>query len=441
MTRPRHAYVVRDVAPIPPLGASAAEAWLLGGRLHDEMRRRLEAEGLAVERVDTMDDAVARAGRLPDGAIVTHDSVAFSRSVVRGLLAACDRDPRPALAAALPRALATRRLSHIAGLAAVTVDGTDAFTAPFYAIRAGGSASAAEPVLLPYRELEWKLPVPVGMLGHTEEPFGATDTYLVRVDHWGHILHLNIAAMIAAWFERGQTLAGKLWYLWRALLGFPWRRGRLAAAIRRVHRRAKIHHTAHVELSVVEAGAEIGPHAVVKNSYIARGARIDDGALVNACVVGEGAFVGSAAAVFSSVLYPGSFAAQHKMQFSVLGESSVAFTGSYFYDTNFDRNVHVLHRRRVVDSGGRFMSVCLGPWARVAGGVWIASGREVPAHALIVQPPERVLHRIDDALAATRMTAVADRALVDVGPLPGSPSRPEVAVVEPRRLARPAGDR
>jgi len=58
-----------------------------------------------------------------------------------------------------------------------------------------------------------------------------------------------------------------------------------------------------------------------------------------------------------------------------------------------------------------------------------------------VQPPDRVLHRIDDALAATRMTAVADRALVDVGPLPGSPSRPEVAVVEPRRLARPAGDR
>src|SRR5262249_53788377 len=302
-------------------------------------------------------------------------------------------------------------------------------TAPLYAVRAGAGVAAAEPVLLPYRELEWKLPVPVGMLGRSEEPFGATDTYLVRVDHWGHILHLNVAAMIAAWFERGQTLGGKLWYLWRALCGFPWRRGRLAAAIRRVHRTAKVHHTAHVELSVVEAGAEIGPHAVVKNSYVARGARIDDGALVNACVGGGGAFVGSAAAVVRSVLYPGAFAAQHKMQFSVLGESSVAFTGSYFYDTNFERNVHVAHRGRVVDSGGRFMSVCLGPWARVAGGVWIASGREVPAHALIVQPPDRVLHRVDDALAASRMTTVKDRGLVDVGPLPAE------AEEGPKRLA------
>jgi NDP-sugar pyrophosphorylase family protein len=180
-----------------------------------------------------------------------------------------------------------------------------------------------------------------------------------------------------------------------------------------------------VELSVVEEGAEIGPHAVVKNSYVARGARIDDGALVNACVIGEGAFVGSASAVFSSVLYPGAFAAQHKMQFSVLGESSVAFTGSYFYDTNFERNVHVAHRGRVVDSGGRFMSVCLGPWARIAGGVWIASGREVPAHALVVQPPDRVLHRVDAELAASRMTTVKDRALVDVGPLPAKADDPK----------------
>ncbi len=418
MTRPRHAFVVRDRATVAPLGAPAAEAWLLGGRLHDEMRRRLEGLGLAVERVDTIDDAVARAGRCADGALVTHDSVAFSRSVVRGLLDAFARDPRPALAAALPRALATRRLSHIGGLEETSVGDQPAFTAALYALRGGADVAAAQPALLPYRELEWKLPVPIGMLGRPQEPFGATDTYLVRVDHWAHILHLNVAAMIAAWFERGQTLAGKLWYLWRALCGFPWRRGRLAAAIRRVHRKAKVHHTAHVELSVVEEGAEIGPHAVVKNSYVARGARIDDGALVNACVVGEGAFVGSASAVFSSVLYPGAFAAQHKMQFCVLGESSVAFTGSYFYDTNFERNVHVAHRGRVVDSGGRFMSVCLGPWARIAGGVWIAAGREVPAHALIVQPPDRVLHRVDEALATSRMTTVKDRVLVDAGPLP-----------------------
>jgi hypothetical protein len=257
------------------------------------------------------------------------------------------------------------------------------------------------------------------MLGHAEESYGATDTYLVRVDHWSHVLRLNLAGIIGGWFERWQRPLGKAWFLLRALLGFPWRRGRLAESIRLVSRKAKVHHSAHVELSIVEEGAEIGPHAIVKNSYIARGARIDDGAIVNACVVGAGAFVANASTIFSCVICPGAFAAQQKMQFSVLGDGSVAFTGSYFYDLNFDRNVHVLHRGQVVDSGSRFLSVCLGPRARIAGGVWIAGGREVPAGALIVQPPDQVLQKIDPQLGGSRMTTIAQRRLIDAGELPG----------------------
>jgi hypothetical protein len=309
-------------------------------------------------------------------------------------------------------------LAHVSGLEAVTVGDQAAFTAPLYTVRRGGSAPGAPPVVLPFKELTWKFPTPPGMLGNEGEPFGATDTYLVRVDHWAHILRLNIASLVATWFERWQSFGGKAWYLWRALTAFPWRGGRLAENIRLIHRKAKVHHTAHVELSVVAEGAEIGPHAIVKNSYIGKGARVDDAAIVNACVIADGAFVANAAAIFSCVLYPGAFAAQHKMQFSVLGPSSVAFTGSYFYDLNFDRNVHVSHRGKVVDAGTRFLSVCLGPWSRIGGGVWIASGREVPAHALIVQPPDNVLHKMDPALADQQMVTVRDKAMVGVAPLP-----------------------
>ncbi len=432
----KHAIVVRDRDVIAPLEAPASASVLLGGTLFETMRARLEGCGLSVALVDTLEEAMARASRLPDGALVTHDSVAFSRSVVRGLLAAGARDRRPVLTAALPAALATRHLSHLGGLTPVAIDGADAFTAPLWLVRGGALADAA-PVVLPYREVEWKLPTPAGMTGQSEEPFGATDAYLVRVDHWAQILRLNLAAVVGGWFERWNTAGGKLWYLQRAVRGFPWRRGRLAAAINRVSRGAGVHHSAHVELTTVEPGAQIGAHAVVKNSYVGRDARIDDGAVVNACVLGAGSFVATGACVFASVLYPGAFAAQQKMQFSVLGEHAVAFTGSYFYDLNLVRNVHVVRRGQVEDSGSRFLSVCLGPWARVAGGVWIGSGREVPAGALVIQPPGNVLQRIDADLAARGAVTVRDGATIDANVPPpaevrdGDQSRIEVAAGAP----------
>ncbi len=421
MTRPRHAFIVRDAAPITPLGAPAAESWLLGGRLHEQMRASLEAAGLAVELVDTIDLAEERASACPDGALVTHDSVAFSSSVLQRFLAAAERAPAgSALTAALPDVESIRRLAHIDGLHRATVDGAPVWTAPLHALTHRTTLAEARPVLLPFKQHIARGPVPPGMIGEREVAIGMSDAYLCRVDHWLHILRVNQAALGATWIERGNTLGGKLWYLWRALLGFPWTRGRLVTAIRRLHPRAKVHHSAHGELSVVEEGAEIGVNAIVKGSWVGKGAHIDDGAIVNGCVIGAGAFVASSASVNFSVLYPESFAAQQKMQLSILGEGSVAFTGSYFYDLNFERNVRIEHRGRIVDSGERFASVCMGPHSRVAGGVWIASGREIPAGALIIQPPGGVAHVFDHDLATTRITTIRDRKLIDVGPLPGT---------------------
>ena len=409
--RPRHAFVVSDPTPVSPLGTPAAGTWLLDRPLAERARLALEEAGLAVETVGSLEEAQARAQATP--ALVMHDSVYASPRVIRALLDRYAAGDEPAIQAALPDAQATRRLAHLDGLEPITVGGQAAFTAPLTV-----GSGAATPVLLPYQERKLSFRIPTGMLGEPEASFAATDAVLVRVGHWAHVLRLNLSAFLAGWIDRWHRPAGRLWYLWRALLGFPWRRGRLGAAIRRVHRKASVHHTAVVELSVVEEGAQIGAHAIVKSSWIGKGARVDDGAIVSASVVGAGAFVASGASIFNCVLCPGAFAAQHKMQFSVLGEHSVAFTGSYFYDLNFERNVRVPHRGGLADAGERFLSVCLGPWARVAGGVWIASGREVPAGALVVQPPERVLARIDEKLAADRRVTVEDGRAVDAGDLP-----------------------
>jgi len=231
--RLKHAFVVRDGAPIPPLDALGGDAWLLGGTVRDARARAFAAAGLTVEDVATVADAEA-AARHVGGALVVRDAVAVSAPVIHRLLDAFARDTRPALLAALPDAISTRNLSHVDGLDAVDLDGARAFTAPLAALAPGATLAEAAPVLLPFKEQVAQLPMPVGMLGMESTPFGATDAWMCRVDHWCHILRINMQGLVSHWIDRWNTGGGKAWFLWRALLGFPWRRGRITAAPRSI---------------------------------------------------------------------------------------------------------------------------------------------------------------------------------------------------------------
>src|SRR5262245_37372675 len=129
MTRTiRHAFVVRDATPVPPFEVPAGDVWLLDRSLRDRSRGLLAARGLSVDEVATVADAETAAAGTAGGAIIVLDSVAFSAAVLGRLLDAFAASRAPALSAALPAAVSTRVLSHIDGLAPVTIDGAEAFT-------------------------------------------------------------------------------------------------------------------------------------------------------------------------------------------------------------------------------------------------------------------------------------------------------------------------
>lgn len=414
------AFLVLDPATIPPLDAPGGDAWLLDRTVRDHARTQLAAAGLSVETVASFAEAEAAAASRPHGSIIVLDSVAFSPELLRRFIKVFRAGTAPAIAAALPVAHTTERLSHIDGLEAVTIDGAPAFTAPLYAIAAGAKVADARPTLVPFSERVAKLRMPIGMLGVDSMPLGLSIVWMCRVDHWVHIQRLNVLALVTAWSELGKRTSGKLWYAWRILLGAPWTRGRLTTSINRIHPRAKIHHTAHVELSVIEAGAEIGPRAVVCNSWIGKNARIAAGAKVDSCVIGPEAMIADTTVIAAAVLYPRAFNAQSKTQMCVLGEGAAVLTGALFYDINFLQNVRVKHRGRVVDSGERVGGVCVGPWARIAGGFWVASGREIPAGALIIQDPDQVLSHLDETLLQNQMAAAVGKRVVGIGELPSN---------------------
>jgi acetyltransferase-like isoleucine patch superfamily enzyme len=406
-------------APVPPLDAPARDALVLDRTLGETMARELAAAGLDVVPVPSLGDGEERARREPDGGFVLLDSVIASRTAIRRFVGAARRASGGAFALALPGALLTDGLAPLDGLDAREVpNGRPVWTVPFFFLRgASASIAGAEPLVLPFKELVLRFPIPRAILGRTEQTVGISETYACNVSHWVHVLRLNQVAIAGWWFDRVRwgVLLGALWMAWRVLCGFPWFGGRVLAGLRSTSMGAKVHYKAHLELSVVKKGAVVGAYACIKNSFIAEGAMIGEGARVFGSVIGKGGFVAAGSTVFGSVVYPGAFASQVLMQVSILGQDSCALITSNFFDVNFSRNVRVFHRGRYVDSGAQFLGVCVGPEARIGGGVWVASGREIPRGALVVKPAGPIVAKVG-ALEPGVPYASRDGVLVRVGP-------------------------
>ncbi len=420
-------FVAPADALIAPLDAPARDAWLFERTLGEAQASELAKVGLSIERTASFEEAVDRAQREPAGAFVLLDSVACSSLVLRRFVRAARRSPAGAYTCALPRGIATDNLAHIDGLEPRETPGGrgHVWTAPLHFIRGSAPVASATPVVLPYKESVSTVPFPPVVDGKRTEQFAISESYLCNVVHWVHVLRINLAAIPAWWLARlrgGAYVGGVAWYAWRALCGFPWVGGRAQDSLRLVSWRAKVHRSARVGLSIVRRGATIGALANVDSSVIGPGAHVGDGAQVYGSVIGPGAWVGRNAVVVGSLVYPGALAAQLLMQVSLLGHESCAFSNSGFYDLNFSRNVRVAHRGQIVDSGSQFLGVCVGPEARVAAGVWVASGREIPRGAIVVKPPGEIAARIG-ALAPGEPHVVRDGVVVPLTP-PSVPAFP-----------------
>lgn len=386
-------FLVHNPALVSPLEAPARDAWLLDSTLGRFMEREFDRLGLTIERVSTVTEAEERCRKEADGAFVTFDSTVCSRLLVERFVRAARRRRGPAcLVCALPRGNAIDEMALLDGLEEDVhpSSGEPTWRAPLYFLRGAGSLASPEPVVLPYEEDPFIIKMPVGYTGKPEEAHWLTESYACNVCHWLHVHRLNMAAMTSWWWNRlrsGYWIGGLAWAAWRVLSGFPWTGGRLLEGIRSVSLRASIHRSTCLQLAVVKKGASIGPFCFLQNAYVGEGATIESGATVINSVIADGAFVGRDCAICSSVVYPRAFAGQFLMQASLLGEDACAFTNSGFFDLNLKKNARVLHRGKYVDAGSQFVGVCMGPRSRVAAGVWVASGREIPQGALLVKDP------------------------------------------------------
>jgi hypothetical protein len=226
------------------------------------------------------------------------------------------------------------------------------------------------------------------------------DEFIHQVDHWSHLLRVNLLAIMAWGASRKrafdeQNLSKRLWGLLRLLLkARSFKPTRLARTQNIEGPGCRIHPTAVVEESVLGVGVEVDAFAVVRGSWLGDGAHVEEHASVNASVVGPDARVGRfALANFCVLLESATISIGDGFQACVFGRSSYLAIGACIQDLCFEGNVRVIHHGHRVDSGVPFLGAAIGHRTRIGNGVRIGYGAEVPNDRALVLGSEHLFLR------------------------------------------------
>ncbi len=323
-----------------------------------------------------------------------------------------------------------RKLSAWAGPGRLVIDDADylRFTEPLQpgpleiGVLAAGAAPTLDALLAQPEHLEAlglaDLPSPNRhpAFRHALVPIRAGAAMVAGIDHWSHLLKVNLLALAASGFEaRAAFDALPAWSRTFRALTVLWRAGstepaKIGRALSEIGPRCRIHPTAVVEACRLGADVEVGAFAVVRGSVVGDGARIEEHTYVGLSVVGAGAQVARHTMVNLSVLLPGALvSAGDGFQLCLFGRDSFVARGVTALDLSFGKPISVDHDGERRSSESWFLGVALGHGVRVGAGVRLAYGLAVPNNSLLVAPADDLVRRIEfgeGALSARQGVAV-----------------------------------
>lgn len=237
-------------------------------------------------------------------------------------------------------------------------------------------------------------------------PFPVSAALVHQLDHWTHLLRVNLLAMAARGLQAKLDFdRAPLWRKAAILLGFllrarPLSRWDVARGLSVLGRGVRIHPSAVVELSVLEDGVEVGPHAVVRGSHLGAGAKVEEHSTVNLSVLGAGSKLGRFGMLNLSVVYPNTMVSHaNGYQACLFGADAFLGWGVTALDLSFGRPVKVERDGAWVDSGQHFLGVCVGHRARLAYGATLNAGVSVPNDAFLMGEHDGLLKRWGEAPA------------------------------------------
>jgi carbonic anhydrase/acetyltransferase-like protein (isoleucine patch superfamily) len=224
-----------------------------------------------------------------------------------------------------------------------------------------------------------------------------TDYVVFPTRHWLQLLWSNFIGLGPfLWREVGGRNIG--WIAWRMFLSFLKTRSfhlpRLAAGIRRLGKKCRIHPTAVVEGSWLGDNVHIGANAVVRGCVIGDNARIEDLAMVEFSILDMDSVVQRQAMVKFSLLRHNCSAAG-VIQMGVMDIGSSLKRGAYLLDMTLGKDMaHVMVDGVVKEAPLGIAGCCVGANTQVGLGVRVAPGRTIPPDLVIIADPNMVVRSV-----------------------------------------------
>jgi acetyltransferase-like isoleucine patch superfamily enzyme len=260
--------------------------------------------------------------------------------------------------------------------------------------------------------------------------YAITAEGVMSLRHWSHILDANQLALAAHWIDfrplRILWLLAKV--LWGALTTLSLSKWKIGGKLNRIGRGCEIHPSAWVAGSILGDGVRIGPNSVVFGCVLGDHAIVESQSEVSLSTIGARAVVSFHTRIVASVLYPMSIGSYPAMQMCLLGQRAMHMGGAYPIDMKLTRgdllDVKVKHEGRVVDSGKKFLGICIGHRAIVGTGLWLQSGVEVPNDYILVRDKDAIVTKIPDGMQGQTLSLQADGKLRPYGQSPPAATPP-----------------
>jgi acetyltransferase-like isoleucine patch superfamily enzyme len=228
-------------------------------------------------------------------------------------------------------------------------------------------------------QLECRVPIPEHMCGERRGyAVPMTDTFAIQINHWVNLWAANVLTALAnvARIKKASYFKTVPWKIFRNL--------------NTIGEGCRIHKKAYVGASVIGNNVMIEPGAIVRASIIGNNVHIGNGVVVEESVLGDGCKILHGHIMFSC-LGPGAFSVSDFVSASLVGKNAFIGANATLTDFRFDgKNVLAIQDGVSVDTGNRFLGVCLGNETYIGAGCTIAPGRIVPSGCKLRQASSRV---------------------------------------------------
>ena len=167
-----------------------------------------------------------------------------------------------------------------------------------------------------------------------------------------------------------------------------------------VAKTASVHHTAHVEGSVIGEGASIGADCSVHGSYVGPRSALSDFTKVTRSVLGQETHTLADANFHFAVAFGGGTLSNLLLRDSILGRNVFLTSGVIFWNEGIERTIRVLHRGALIDTERKNVGGCAGHGCILGARTIVAPGRALPNRTTVVMRREEGVMRCDAANGA-----------------------------------------